>query len=72
MEKKKLFNRIMWAIAIVVFLVTEIIGLCFGRVIEGSLFAEIAKWVVMGIGLSALVCGVFYALVATIASRKGE
>ena len=28
-------------------IVMLIIGLCFGKVIEGSLFAEIAKWVVM-------------------------
>lgn len=28
-----------------------IIGLCFGKVIEESLFAEIAKWVVVGLFL---------------------
>jgi len=33
------------AISAIIFLV---IGLCFGKVIEGSLFAEIAKWVLMG------------------------
>lgn len=28
-----------------------VIGLCFGKVIEESLFAEIAKWVVVGLFL---------------------
>lgn len=35
--------------AIIVAVVMFILGLCFGKVIEGSLFAEIAKWVVMTI-----------------------
>lgn len=35
--------------AIIVAVVMLILGLCFGKVIEGSLFAEIAKWVVMTI-----------------------
>lgn len=35
--------------AVIVAVVMLIIGLCFGRVIEENLFAEIAKWVVMTI-----------------------
>lgn len=70
--KKDLFIKIMACIAIAVFLIVEIIGLCFGKVIEGSLFAEVAKWLVMGVVLAGLVCGIFYALVATIVSRKKD
>lgn len=33
--------------AVIVAVVMLILGLCFGKVIEESLFAEIAKWVVM-------------------------
>lgn len=72
MEKKDLFVKIMAWIAIVVFLVVEIIGLCFGKVIEGSLFAEVMKWLVWGIVLAGVVCGIYYALVATIVSRKKD
>ena len=37
--------------AVAVAVVMLIIGLCFGRVIEETLFGEIAKWVVGTIGL---------------------
>ena len=70
MEKKDLFIKIMAWIAVVVFLVVEIIGLCFGKVIEGSLFAEVMKWLVWGVVLAGVVCGTVWALVATIVSRK--
>ena len=33
--------------AVAVAVVMLILGLCFGKVIEESIFAEIAKWVVM-------------------------
>ena len=72
MEKKDLFVKIMAWIAVVVFLVVEVIGLCFGKVIEGSLFAEVMKWLVCGVGLAGLVCGTVWALVATIVSRKKD
>ena len=72
MEKKDLFIKIMIWIAVVVFLVVEIIGLCFGKVIEGSLFAEVMKWLVWGVALAGLVCGTVWALVATIVSRKKD
>ena len=37
--------------AVIVAVVMLIIGLCFGKVIEENLFAEIAKWVVMSLGI---------------------
>lgn len=39
-----------WAIriAIVLAVIILILGLTCGKVIEGSLFAEVAKWVLMG------------------------
>lgn len=41
--------------AVIVAVVMLIIGLCFGRVIEETLFGEIAKWVVM----TLFVIGIF-------------
>ena len=72
MEKKDLFIKIMIWIAVVVFLIVEVIGLCWGRVIEGSVFAEVMKWLVWGVALAGLVCGTVWALVATIVSRKKD
>ena len=37
--------------AVVVAVVMLIIGLCFGKVVEETLFLEIAKWVLMTIGI---------------------
>ena len=71
-DKKSLFKKMMIGIAVAVFLIVEIIGLCFGKVIEGSLFGEVMKWIVMGVVLAGMVCGILYALVGTIASRKGD
>ena len=40
--------------------------------LEGSLFAEIAKWVVMGIVLLGVLYGTFYALIGVTAARFSE
>jgi len=66
---KKTFWQIEAIIFVAVVLVIAILGICFGSVIEGSLGAEVAKWVVVGLGTAALVCGTVWALVATIVSR---
>jgi len=52
----------MIVVAIVAALVITVIGLIFGSVIEGSLFAEVAKWVVMGIVVIGILEGFTYFL----------
>lgn len=52
----------MWT-AIIVAVVMLVLGLFFGKVIEGSLFAEIAKWVVMTI----FIIGIFEVFAYTLA-----
>lgn len=47
MDKKKFCKRFMLWTAVVVAVVMLIIGLCFGKVIEDTVFQEVAKWVVM-------------------------
>ena len=49
MDKKTFMKRFAIWTAVVVAVVMLVIGLCFGKVIEETLFAEIAKWVVMTI-----------------------
>ena len=39
-----------------------VIGLCFGRVIEGSLAAEVGKWVLMGLVVIGILEGFVYFL----------
>lgn len=48
MDKRTFCKRVAIWTAVIAAAVIAVIGLCSGRVIEGSLFAEVAKWVVMG------------------------
>lgn len=47
MDKRTFCKRFMIWTAVAVAVVMLILGLCFGKVIEETLFGEIAKWVVM-------------------------
>ena len=49
MDKITFVKRVAIWVAVVAALAIAVIGLCFGRVIEGSLAAEIGKWVLMGL-----------------------
>ncbi len=47
MDIRTFCKRFMLWTAIITAVIMLILGLCFGKVIEENLFAEIAKWVVM-------------------------
>ena len=49
LDKRVFCKRFAIWTAIVVAAVITVLGLCFGKVVEGSLAEEIGKWVVMGI-----------------------
>lgn len=63
MDKRKFCMRFALWTAIIVAVVMLVLGLCFGKVIEGSLFGEIAKWVVMTI----FIIGIFEVFAYTLA-----
>lgn len=46
--------------AVITAVIIAIIGLCFGKIIEGSIFAEIAKWVVMGLVVIGILEGFIF------------
>lgn len=54
MDKIKFTKKVAIWTAVIAAAVIAVIGLCFGRVIEGSLFAETMKW----IGMGAVVIGI--------------
>lgn len=60
MDKKTYITRIALWTAVVGALAILAIGLCFGRVIEGSLFAEVAKWVVVGVAVVGILEAFIY------------
>lgn len=53
-------KRVAIWVAVIAAALIAVIGLCFGRVIEGSLFAEVAKWVVMGLVVIGILEGFIY------------
>jgi len=61
-DKRTFVKRFALWTALAAAAVILIIGLCFGRVIEGSLFGEVAKWVVMGAVIIGILEGFVYFL----------
>ena len=49
MGQKEFIKRLAIGTAVIAAVIIAIIGLCFGKVIEGNLFAEVTKWIVMGL-----------------------
>lgn len=62
MDKRTFCKRVAIWVAVIAAAVIAVIGLCFGRVIEGSLFAEVAKWIVMGLAVIGILEGFVYFL----------
>ena len=62
MDKITFCKRVALWVAIISAIVFLVIGLCFGKVIEGSLFAEVAKWVFMWLIVTVILEGFVYFL----------
>ena len=62
MEQARFVKRVAVWVAVITAVVVAVIGLCFGRVIEGSLFAEVGKWVLMGLVIIGILEGFVYFL----------
>ena len=62
MDKITFVKRVAIWVAVMAALAIAVIGLCFGRVIEGSLAAEIGKWVLMGLVVIGILEGFVYFL----------
>ena len=60
MEKKTYVKKLALWTLIGGYVIALIVGLCFGKVIEGSLFAEISKWFVVSTGVIAILEGFLY------------
>ena len=62
MDKKKFVKRVAIWVAIIAAAIITALGICFGRVIEGSLAAEVGKWVLMGVLVIGILEGFVYFL----------
>ena len=62
MDQRSFVKCVAIWVAVVAAVIVTVIGLCFGKVIEGSLFAEVAKWVLMGLVVIGILEGFVYFL----------
>lgn len=62
MDKTTFTKKVALWVAVIAAVLMLVIGLCFGKVIEGSLFAEIAKWVAMTLVVIGILEGFVYFL----------
>ena len=62
MNQKTFVKRVAIIVALVAAAAVATLGLCCARVIEGSLFAEVAKWVLMGLVVIGILEGFVYFL----------
>lgn len=60
-QRKFVIRMAIW-VAVIAALIIAIIGLSFGRVIEESLFAEVMKWILMGLVVIGILEGFVYFL----------
>lgn len=65
-DRVKWMKRVFSWIAIITIAIVAIIGFAFGKIIEGSLIAEVSKWVVMAVVLAGLMCGLAYVPVSVL------
>jgi len=71
-----MLTRIQWmkrafaVVAGVTIAIVAIVGLLFGKVVEETLFLEIAKWVLMAIVLAVIVCAIAYAPIGIMGNRR--
>lgn len=63
MNQEQFCKRLMLWVGVVLALIALVIGLCFGKVIEETLFKEVAKWVVMSAVVIGIVEGFIYVAV---------
>ena len=62
MDERRFVKRVAIWVAVVAVAVIAVLGLCFGRGIEGSVAAEVGKWVLMGLVVIGILEGFVYFL----------
>lgn len=62
LDQRQFVKRFAIWVAVVAALIIAVLGICFGKVIEGSLAAEVGKWVLMGLLVIGILEGFVYFL----------
>lgn len=69
-ENKKWTAKVYLWIETVVIAIIGIIGLIFGKIVEATLFEEVAKWAVMAILIGLVVCVICYVPVTMLSDAR--
>lgn len=70
LENKKWTAKVYLWIEAAVIAIVGIIGLIFGKIVEATLFEEIAKWAVMAIIIGLIVCVICYVPVTMLSDAR--
>jgi len=60
MDKVKFVKKVAIWVAVVAAALFALIGICFGKQIETTLFGEISKWIVMGAAVIGILEGFIF------------
>lgn len=60
MDQKTFIKRLAIWVAVIAAALIALIGICFGKRVETTLFGEISKWVVMGAVVIGILEGFIY------------
>lgn len=72
LENKKWTAKVYLWIEAVVIAIVAVIGLIFGKIVEATLFEEIAKWALMAVVIGLIVCVIFYVPVTMLSDARGR
>ena len=70
LENKKWTRKAYLVLASVVIGIIAIIGLIFGKVVEATLFEEVAKWALMAVVIAVIVCVIFYVPITMLSDAR--
>lgn len=70
LENKKWTAKMYLWIETVVIVIVGMIGLIFGKIVEATLFEEIAKWALMAVLIGLVVCVVCYVPVTMLSDAR--
>lgn len=69
-ENKKWTGKVYLCIEAVVVAIVAIIGLIFGKIVEATLFEEVAKWALMAVVIGLIVCVILYVPVTMLSDAR--
>ena len=70
LENKKWTAKMYLWIEMTVIAIIAVIGLIFGKIVEATLFQEIAKWAVMAVVIGLIVCVICYVPVTMLSDAR--